>query len=232
MKCRAVLSLSIAAACLVFLGPHFAQARSVASSTSSMSMSTPHAGHQEALKMVPAKANLLSQINAQDVRAGEQFRAKLSKKVDLKNGPELPRGTVLIGRVVKNNMNKTNEKSSTLALCFTQAMLSNGTTIPIKATIVGIYPPTNAFPVAYANQENPNYWTPKTLQVDQINALKDVDLHSKIASSDSGILVAKNRKNVKLRKGSEFALAIARQGSNQKNHATNSLTGIKSRSGA
>ena len=55
----------------------------------------------------------------------------------------------------------------------------------------------------------PNDWTPTTLEVDQIGALKNVDLHSKIASSASGIFVSHKNHNMKLNEGTEFALAIA-----------------------
>jgi hypothetical protein len=47
--------------------------------------------------------------------------------------------------------------------------------------------------------------------VDQLNALSGVDLHSKIASNNSGVLVSTKNDDVKLRAGTEFALAIAEQ---------------------
>jgi hypothetical protein len=56
----------------------------------------------------------------------------------------------------------------------------------------------------------PNYWTPRTLQVDQVNALHNVDLHSKIAANNSGVM--KSDKNIHFSPGTEFVLAIAKRG--------------------
>lgn len=156
--------------------------------------------------MVPARADLTKSLNESKVRVGQQFKAKLSKKVNLKNGPVLPRGTELVGKVVKVQANR-NGRPDTLTLRFTEAQLKNGKTVPIKATIVGLYSAQNQF---YGMSHMPNYWTPQTLQVDQINALNHVDLHSRIAASDSGVLQSK--KNIRFAPGTEFALAIAKRG--------------------
>jgi hypothetical protein len=208
MKYSAFVSLSAAAACLVFLGPNLAYARStVAASPSSQSMAAPLAGHHEAMQMVATRADLMRALDSSDLHAGQAFQARLGKKTRLKNGTTLPRGTMLVGKVVSDKMNA--DGTSTLALRFTQADLKHGKSIPIKATIVGIYPPENESALAYGGGPMPNDWTPTTLEVDQIGALKNVDLHSKIASSASGIFVSHKNHNMKLNEGTEFALAIA-----------------------
>ena len=109
----------------------------------------------------------------------------------------------------------TDGKTSTLALLFTKADMKGGKVIPIKATIVGIYPPSSGYGGSYFNGPIPNEWTPSTLQVDQINVLNGIDLHSRIAAKDSGVLVSKKKDNMKLESGSEFALAIAERASGQ-----------------
>lgn len=210
MKYQSVLSLSLAAACITFMGPDLAHARSSMGSTASASFSSSQAGKQEALSMVPARADLVKPLDARNLKVGQQFQARLSRAINLKNGPKLPRGTELIGKVVQDRM-KADGQTSTLALEFTKADLKNGKIIPIKATIVGIYPPSNNYEGYYSSGSVPNEWTPTTLQVEQINALNGINLHSRIAANDSGVLVSKKKDNMKLRSGSEFALAIAKR---------------------
>ena len=206
MKYRSALSLPLLAACLVFLGPNFAVARSAARSTASNPANAPAAGRNEAMRMVPAQAALTEPLSAKNTRAGQEFQARLSEKVYLKNGPVLPKGTELVGRIVKDQVNQNGE--STLTLRFAQARLKDGKTVPIKATIVGLYSAANRYAQSYGAVQTPNYWTPSTLQVDQINALNHVDLHSRIAANNSGVLQS-SKSNIHFSSGTEFALAIA-----------------------
>lgn len=209
MKYQSALSLPALAACLVFLGPNVAAARTAPNTTDSEPAQASTAGHNEAMKMVPAEADLTTKLDASNVRAGQKFEAKLNSKVDLKNGPVLPKGTELVGTVVQNQANQ-NGQASVLTLRFTQAELKNGTTVPIKATIVGLYSGQVQYSPSYGMAQMPNYWTPQTLQVDQVNAFHHIDLHSRIAAADSGVL--KSNKNIHFAQGTEFALAIAKRG--------------------
>ncbi|MGH9351693.1 MAG: hypothetical protein ACRD2G_05980 [Terriglobia bacterium] len=209
MKYQSALSLPALAACLVFLGPGFAAAKTTPNPNASASAQTSVAGHSQAMKMVPAEANLTKKLDANNVKVGQNFEAKLSSKVDLKNGPVLPKGTELVGKVVHVQANQ-NGQPSALTLRFTQANLKNGTNVPIKATIVGLYAARNQFAPSYGMTQTPNYWTPQTLQIDQVDALHHVDLHSRIVSDNSGVL--KSNKNISFRQGTEFALAIAKRG--------------------
>ena len=201
MKSEVAISLSIAVAALALLAPQFAQAKNMSSSQ------VPRiAGEHEATLMVPAQVALAKEIDARKTQPGRQFRATLRKDVQLKNGPLLPRGTVLIGTVASDKMQP--KGPSRLALRFTKAELKNGKAVPIKATIMGIAPP------AYDTYENPNgedadSWNRRTLQLDQMDALSGVDLHSKIAGRSSGAFVSTKKDDVKLWKGIHMALAIA-----------------------
>lgn len=162
-----------------------------------------------AMHMVRARAALLKDLDAKKIKANSKFEAKLADKVHLKNGKELPSGTVLIGTVTADKMSSTG--LSRLAIDFTQAKLKNGTMIPIHATIVGVAGPetysADGYDVAPGDQM-PNTWQASTLQVDQINALSGVDLHSKIAGNNSGVFVSNKKHDMKLDEGTEFALAL------------------------
>ncbi len=182
----------------------------------SQSMSSHHTGRREAQRMVPANAELLHNLDAKDMHPGYAFKAKLSKDVKLDDGMKLDSGTILYGRVEQDDMQT--QGMSKLALRFTRAELKDGKVVPIKATIVGIFKPQSTnfegYPVAPGNQV-PNSWNDGTLQVDQLNVMPGVDLHSSINSRNSGVFVSKTKDNVKLDTGSEIQLAVAGRGGNR-----------------
>jgi hypothetical protein len=202
MKSEASISLSIAFCFLALLLPTNALALS-SKSLPAMQTSQDGAGESEAMQMVPAEAVLLKTLDARKAEPGQQFRVMLSSNVHLKNGTELPRGTELIGTVAKDDMRASG--ASRLALRFSQADLKNGKVIPIKATIVDVYHTDDVVGL------DPNSWTPSVLQIDQESAESGVDLHSKIADSNSGVFVATKKDDVKLPRGFGIALAIAAQ---------------------
>ncbi len=217
----AAISLSVAAFSFALLAPNFAEAQNAQTAESQVSQSTvnSNAGRQEAAEMVPARAALVRTLDAKNDRPGEQFVAKLSQTVHLKDGQELRNGTELIGVVSTDDMqNAGTSGTSRLALRFTEAKLKDGKVIPIKATIVGVFGPEAENSQGYdvqAGDQQPNFWNKGTLQVDQIGAMSGVDLHSKIASRNSGVFVSSKKDDVKLKYGSELTLAIAAKGNSQ-----------------
>jgi hypothetical protein len=166
------------------------------------------------MEMVPAQASLNQFIDANKVKQGDQITATLDDRVQLKNGSELPGGTELVGQVTVNQMQ--DDGTYRLALVFNNAQLKDGKVIPIKATIVRFYRPSNYYllsanPTYYAALP-PNNWTDQSLQVDQHNALDGVDLHSSIDGSNSGNFVSNKKDEIKLLPDTVIGLAIAEQG--------------------
>lgn len=163
----------------------------------------------DAAQRVPAQAVLSGTLDARKLQTGASFQAELNHKVHLKNGTELPSGTVLRGTVAADDMNVSG--NSKLVLRFNTAQLKDGQTLPIRATIVGLQSPGNEEYVATAGfaEPRPNDWTPSTRTVDQIGVTSGVDLHSSIASRNSGVFVTTSKDDVKLAKGSTVDLAIA-----------------------
>lgn len=204
---KSAFNLSIATAAFTLLFTQFALAAQAAQSTAM----------QTAKEMVPAGASLTQTIDASKVKEGDQVKAKLNGKVQLKNGPELPSGTDLIGQVTVDQIQ--NDGTHRLALVFNNAQLKDGKVIPIKATIMRVYPPEGSHPVGdavnYAYQDT-NYWTNRTLQVDQPDALNEgVDLQSNIAAMNSGDFVSKKQGgDIRLSSETLLDLAIAAQGKN------------------
>lgn len=209
-----LLPLSIAALSFAMMLPASAQMGSQnnsAGSQSSDSSQQPRGTH-EAMRMVRARAIMQRSLSADKDKVGSEFEAKLSRNVQLHNGPELPSGTILVGKVAKDDMNVSG--TSKLALRFTEAKLKDGQTVPIKATIVGLFHGPNSDPEGFeegSTPDVPNTWNDGTLEVDEINALPGVDLHSKISSRNSGVFVAKDKKNMTIDADRELALAIAEQ---------------------
>jgi hypothetical protein len=197
MNRKSLITIAITAVSLALCMPARAQDESMS-------------GSQEAARMVPARAALKWTINADKVADGATFEARLNNKIQLTNGPLLPVGTRLVGTIIRDETNPGGP--STLTLRFDNAYLKNGMTVPIKATIVGLVGPedvtSSGFSVLPGDQE-PNTWNDGTLRVDQVGAASGVDLHSAIASPNSGIFVSETRHNVKLAAGSELELAIA-----------------------
>lgn len=207
MKLR--YAIPIAATATFLMLPVSGGAQTMGSQTASASNTQQPNGTEEAMRMVPARAELTKTLDAKRLQPGRQFRAKLAQTVHLDNGVELPSGTLLIGTVARDDMQTAG--TSRLALRFTEAILKDGKTIPIKATIVGLFGPESesaqGYPVTPGDQV-PNSWNDRMLQIDQENVGGGVALHSRISSSNSGVFVAKD-KDVKLRSGSELQLALA-----------------------
>lgn len=163
-------------------------------------------------QMVATRAGLVTMLDAKDAKVGQEFKAKLPRKVHLKNGEELPAGTMLLGKVSSDDMNVGGK--SKLVLLIDQAKLKDGKMVQVKATIVGIDRPGVESSEYYepAGDQAPNLWHNGITSVDEIDALHHVDLHSSLKSTNSGVLVSKTDSDIKLKPGTELALAIAETG--------------------
>jgi len=205
MNRKVVLTLAITAVSVALCMPALAQNPDM--NGGQASTAPPMRGEQEAMRMVRARASLKWALSTDKVTEGATFEAKLTDKTQLANGPVLPAGTRLVGTVVRDNTN--NNGSPTLALRFEKAYLKDGMAVPIKATIVGAYSPDDVDVTTWSSEQVPNTWNDGTLRVDNIGILHGVDLHSAIASHNSGVFVSESSRTVKIAAGSEFALAIA-----------------------
>lgn len=221
MNNRAAVSLSIAGLSMMLFLPGINHAQSTMNSNSQMSANSTTTGtsvdaRQQADEMVPARAYIANKMDAKNEKPGTKFTAILADTVHLKNGTELPRGTKLMGTVATDELNE--QGNSKLALRITQADLKDGKTIPVKATIVGVWGPESENALGYnvaPGQQQPNDWNKSTIAIDEMDALPGVELHSRIAGNNSGVFVTKKKDDVKLSGGSELALAIAAQGNTE-----------------
>jgi hypothetical protein len=217
------ISLTIAAALLALPFSVRAETGMQATSTSQDT----NAAVTEAMRMVPAQGALVTDIDAKKDSPGKEFQVRLVKTIKLDNGPELRSGTILVGQIAQDDMQVAG--NSKLALRITEARLKSGDVVPIKATIVGVAAPntvdTTGHSVMPGEQDN-NTWTNQTLGVDQVNAISNADLHSKIASTNSGVLVS-TKDDVKLKKDTEIELAIASAPKNDQSSGTSGTSSNK-----
>lgn len=211
MKLIHSLPLSLTAAFLVCLAPQFSAAQNTASETpavSSTSSDQSADATQVAQQLVPAQVDLTRSLDARKDQSGSAFEARLEGTVHLKNGTELPHGTVLEGQVTTDQMK--NDGASRLSLQFNEAKLKDGKTIPIQATIVGITGPAES-DEAYDSYNAPLQWNGNTLVYDDLGVMSHVDLHSRIGAANSGTLVANGKNDMKLATGSRLALALGQK---------------------
>lgn len=214
MSSRSIFAVSIAFASCALFCPNLVRAQS-SNQQAEFDQNVPAATAQnEAAQMVPAQAVLAQAIDGRKMQPGQEFQAKLSDAVHLKNGVELPKGTDLVGTVATDKMGV--DGKSTLALRFTKADLKGGKEIPIEATIVGVAPPEYGSAWDGSDSEAPpSPWNGKALQIDELGVLSGVDLHSQIAGQNSGVFVSSNKDNMKLSNQSQFSLAIGPRGASE-----------------
>ena len=199
MKSGVTISLSVAALALASFLANDAQAKDKKNLPATEDVVSTRQESSVAF-MVPAQATLVEPLDQKKLQAGQQFHAALGEKVQLKNGPELPKGTVLVGTVAANEQSPSG--GSKLVVRFTAAQLKDGKTVPVKVTIVGVY-------AAGSEADRlSNAWTQKAGAAEQLNVNAGVDLHSDTASNDSGSFVSSGKAQVKLPKGSGLSLAI------------------------
>jgi hypothetical protein len=164
---------------------------------------------QQNLNLVSANARLTSGINSKSTHKGQIVMAKLTSDVKANGQTEFPNGTLLMGKVSQVQNAKGNE--SKVSVVFNEARLSNGREVPIKATLLGAYPPT----VPGVTQSASSYMMvqPRHIPNDQKvqqdpGTLSHVMLKSAVQSRVSGVFLSKKH-DINLHRGTRLQLAIA-----------------------
>jgi len=164
---------------------------------------------QQNLNLVSANAQLLRGLDAKSAHAGQVVMAKLMSDVKTNGQTELPSGTMLMGKVAQVQNSKGAETQ--ISVVFNEARLSNGSQVPIKATLLAAYPPvvtgitddTSFFPVA-----QPLHITSDDKVQQDPGLLGNVMMKSAVQSDVSGVFLSKSH-NINLQRGTRLQLAIA-----------------------
>ncbi len=221
--------LGLAMVCLTGMSAGFAQDTSSAAATDSAPAKN--------IQMVAARASLNKGIDAKKVKQGDAVTAKLQDDVKIPDAVELPKNTVLLGRVDQVQPSE-NKGDSQVQVTFDKAQLRNGQQLAIKATIMQIVPPPNAMmnnqeaaagsPAMSSPAPAPGGSSGGGMQAGQAqpapsaaSAMPDdtaqpasqhsspgVQLQSDIHQSSSGTFISK-KKNVHLDDGTQFQMAVA-----------------------
>lgn len=168
------------------------------------------------LQLVGANATLVQTVDTKNASQGQTITAKITSNVRNVGGTEFPKGTLLIGKVEQARPS-TNNGPAYLSIVFDQAKLTDGKTVPVKATLLGAYP-----------AQDGNYYTdtgsegalvaglpasiPADQKVDQEpGALGNVEMRSAVQSDASAVFTSAKR-NIDLKNGTQLQIAIAPEG--------------------
>ncbi len=161
--------------------------------------------------LVSANAVLTQPLNSRSSRKGQSVTAKLTSNVKTAERMELPKGTVLTGKVEQVRTAYSNGNRSRISILFNEAQLDNGREIPIKATLLAAYPPApydvTMGPDSYMLHQPRNIPSDQKI-IQEPGTLSHIALHSAVQSNVSGVFLSKNH-SIKLERGTRLQLAIA-----------------------
>jgi len=165
---------------------------------------------QQSWNLVGVNARLDHKLDASSAHRGQNVEATLTGDVTTANGMRLDRGTQLWGEV-DQVQSASNGGSSMVSVAFTNARLKDGRTIPVKVTVIGVYPADEA-QLAVTGQQTmppaPRHVSSKT-QIDQEpGLLSHVSMRSSVRNYDSATF-RDNRGNLKLGQGTFLQVGIA-----------------------
>ena len=195
-------SLGLATASLLCAGAAWAQPPA----------STQQNTMQQSWNLTGANARLEQKLDTANAHRGQVIEAKLNSSARTANGMRLDRGTILWGEVDEVQAS-TNGSPSVLSVVFTKAQLKDGRTIPVKVTVLGVYPSDEAQLAVTGSQTIPP--APQHInsqeRVDQEpGLLHDISLHSAVQNHNSGTF-RDSRGNLKLNAGTFLQVGIAPQ---------------------
>lgn len=167
--------------------------------------------HPQHFNLVSANAVLTQPLNSKSARQGQSVTAKLTSKVKTAEQIELPKGTLLMGKVEQVQTAYSNGEGSRISILFNEARLENGREIPVKATLLAAYPPQ----LYYVSDDQNSYMMiqPRTIPsnqkiIQEPGTLSHIALHSAVQSNVSGVFLSK-KDDIKLDRGTRLQLAIA-----------------------
>lgn len=196
------LSLGLATATLALAGAAWAQPAASSSQQSMNSMNSVH--------LVGVNARLDHSLDVTTVHNGQRIEARLNGTVKTSNDMKLRRGTELWGRVEDVHAS-TNGGPSSMSVVFNTAVLKNGRHVPVKVTILGVYPSNEAQMEMNGTQTipPPPMHVSSKERIDQEPGLiHHVSMNSAVQSNNSGTF-RDSKGNLKLRAGTFLQVGIA-----------------------
>ncbi|MFP5230261.1 MAG: hypothetical protein ACLGXA_21810 [Acidobacteriota bacterium] len=160
-----------------------------------------------------ATAILVTPLNTRTARSGQPVTAKLDDSVKLANGATLPKGTQLAGNI-SSVQAAEGRGAATISVVFTTAERKDGQKIPVKATLLGAYPPDveEYSGDGYVGAGITPAHVSSQYSVDQEpGVLRGITLNAAVKDDTSGTF-SKKSGNFKLDAGSYLQIAVAPAG--------------------
>ena len=148
---------------------------------------------------------LLTPLDSQTAKVGQQVAVKLNDSVKITSGETLPKGTQLVGSVSEVKAADGSNPAS-VTVVFNSAELKGGKKVPVKATLLAAYP-ANGGDGQDVLGAAPSQVAPKYTVDQEPGALPGVTLKSAVENPDSGTF-SKQKGNFKLGAGSFLQLAV------------------------
>lgn len=167
-----------------------------------LSMSAAAASAQS---LTGVNAKLLTPLNSQTAKVGQQVAVKLNDSVKITNGETLPKGTQLTGSISAVNAPDAGKPAS-VTVVFNTAELKGGKKVPVKTTLLAAYPATGGDGLEQLGPA-PSRVEPKYTVDQEPGALPGVTLKSAVQNPDSGTF-SKDKGNFKLAAGSLVQVAV------------------------
>lgn len=158
-----------------------------------------------AQSLTGVNAKLVTSLDSQTAKVGQQVAVKLNDSVKITNGETLPKGTQLVGTVSEVKAAQGRNPAS-VTVVFNTAELKGGKKIPVKATVLAAYPASggDGLDVLGAAPAEVN----AKFSVDQEpGALPGVTLKSSVQNPESATF-SKDNGNFKLGTGSFLQLGV------------------------
>ena len=161
-------------------------------------------------QLVGVTGQLNHVLDAASAHPGEAVKIRLNEAAKTAQGTRLEKGTILVGTVTAVTPS-ANGGPSSVSLDFTSAQMKDGKQIPVKVTLVGVYPSNEASLEQYGQSTMGS--APRRIasqdKFDQESAaLHNVSLHSAVQDNNSGTFTQKDG-NVKLVAGTFLQVGIA-----------------------
>lgn len=161
-------------------------------------------------ELVGVNARLDHALDTNSVKQGQAIEAKLDGSVTTAGGVKLAKGTQLMGTVT-SVQTSANGGPSSLTFAFTTAQTKDGKQIPVKVTLLSVYPADANDLAIYgvANIAAPPQHVSAEEKIDQESGpISHVSLHSSVQADNSGTLTKRDG-NLKLAAGTWLQVGIA-----------------------
>lgn len=168
------------------------------------------------MQMSSARVWLTKGLDAKKAKQGDVVTAKLLDDTKVPNSQDLPKNTVLLGRIDMVQPSQSKSDSS-IQVTFDKAQLKDGQQLPVKVTVMRIFPPSSltaqgggSTPGDQLAPRNPGGAapTPGSSQGGQRDeGVNGVLLKSDVHDNNSGTFMTKGR-NVYIGNGTELQVAI------------------------